>query len=136
MLIAPGECADEELRDELMKDYDPQSAFEFELVDRLAGILWRVRRIPMLEVAVIDARHAEEWEHAPAEAWENNPKDESIDWKNSVRYGLLLGRDAAHGDDFGKLSRYKSSLMRALEKTLKLLSEAQVGSPEIIVASK
>ena len=38
-LIIDGECADdfEQLRAELMEQYDPQSAMECELVERLAG---------------------------------------------------------------------------------------------------
>jgi hypothetical protein len=35
----------EELRDELMNQHDPQSPLECELVERLAGIVWRQRRI-------------------------------------------------------------------------------------------
>lgn len=109
----------------LIDEHAPRSTLEFELVDELAVILWRLRRIPRFEVAIINARHAGEWERAPAEAWEDNPEDEQRDWKNSVRYGLLLGRDAANGDAFGKLSRYETSLMKVLEKTLTMLSEAQ-----------
>src|ERR1700704_1260 len=38
---------------------DPQSALEFELMERLAGILWRLRRVPFFEAAIIDARQAQ-----------------------------------------------------------------------------
>ena len=59
MLIIVGEDADDfdELRAELMDEYDPQSALECELVERLAGILWRLRRVPFFEAAIFDARH-------------------------------------------------------------------------------
>ena len=45
-----------ELRAELMQQHDPQSALEAELVERLAGILWRLRRVPFFEAAILDAR--------------------------------------------------------------------------------
>ena len=49
-LIIVGEYADDfdQLRAELMDEHDPQSALECELVERLAGILWRLRRVPFL----------------------------------------------------------------------------------------
>ena len=61
MLIIVGEDADDfdELRAELMDEYDPQSALECELVERLAGILWRLRRVPFFEAAIFDARHGQ-----------------------------------------------------------------------------
>ena len=36
--------------------FDPQSVIERELVERLAGIFWRIRRIPRLEAAIIEIR--------------------------------------------------------------------------------
>ena len=58
-LIIVGENADDfdQLRAELMDEHDPQSALECELVERLAGILWRLRRVPFFEAAIMDARH-------------------------------------------------------------------------------
>ena len=42
-----------------MDDHDPQSALECELVERLAGILWRLRRVPFFEAAILEALDAE-----------------------------------------------------------------------------
>ena len=58
MLIIVGEHANdfEQLRAELMEEHDPQSALECELVERLAGILWRLRRVPFFEAAIMDAQ--------------------------------------------------------------------------------
>ena len=60
MLIIVGEDADDfdQLRAELMDEHDPQSLLEYELVERLAGFLWRLRRVPFFEAAILDARHA------------------------------------------------------------------------------
>ena len=46
MLIIVGENADDfdQLRTDLLEDFGPQSAMECELVERLAGIAWRLRR--------------------------------------------------------------------------------------------
>jgi hypothetical protein len=47
------------LRAQLEAEFDPNSVIERELVDRLAGLLWRLRRVPVLEAALIRARRAE-----------------------------------------------------------------------------
>ena len=61
MLVIADEDADhfEELRSALMLEHDPQSVLECELVERLAGILWRLRRVPFFEAAILDARQAQ-----------------------------------------------------------------------------
>ena len=38
----------------LEADFQPNSTIEHELVDRLAGLLWRLRRLPALEAALIE----------------------------------------------------------------------------------
>jgi hypothetical protein len=62
-LITVGECADDfdQLRAELIDEHEPQSSLECELVERLAGILWRLRRVPFFEAAILDARHSQVW---------------------------------------------------------------------------
>src|SRR4051794_25730968 len=47
------------LRADLMEEYAPQSASESELVERLVSLLWRLRRVPAFEAAIIVARQAE-----------------------------------------------------------------------------
>ena len=42
------------LRAGLEADFQPNSTIERELVDRLAGLLWRLRRLPALEAALIE----------------------------------------------------------------------------------
>jgi hypothetical protein len=46
----------ERLRAGLQADFEPTST---KLVERLAGLLWRLRRIPVLEGALLDARREE-----------------------------------------------------------------------------
>jgi hypothetical protein len=108
----------DKLRADLMEEYDPQSALECELVERLSSLLWRLRRIPAFEAAIIDARRAE--------------VDDPIKWLELEREGLtedtikfrILGhalvRDGAH-DTLGRLARHETTLMHAFTKTLQML---------------
>jgi hypothetical protein len=59
-LIIVGEHPEdfEQLRSALMEEHNPQSALECELVERIAGILWRLRRVPFFEAAIMEVRLA------------------------------------------------------------------------------
>jgi hypothetical protein len=129
MLIIVGENADfDQLRAELMAEHDPQSVLETELVERLAGILWRLRRVPFFEAAILDTRHQQVWNqknHAlpegQGESEEKNELDEEdADWERSVDLGVAL-MDGRYGDTLGKIERHETSLMNALTKTLHTL---------------
>jgi hypothetical protein len=63
LLIIVGERANhfDDLRAALMDEHDLQSILECEMVERLAVILWRLRRVPSFEVAILDARHQQVW---------------------------------------------------------------------------
>ena len=41
------------MRGRILDELVPESALESELADRIVGILWRLRRIPAFEVAVL-----------------------------------------------------------------------------------
>jgi len=137
-LIIVGECAGDfdQLRAELMDEHDPQSALEAELVERLAGILWRLRRVPFFEAAIIDARQAQvtdnmrqEEERRPQrwhgyeeeEESDEDEADEMSDEERSVYVGRSLIQDGAFGDGLGKLARHEATLMNAFTKTLQML---------------
>ena len=132
MLIIVGENADDfdQLRAELMAEHDPQSVLETELVERLAGILWRLRRVPSFEAAILDTRHQQVWNqknHAlpePEGEGESEEKkeldEEEADWERSVDLGVAL-MDGRYGDTLGKIERHETSLMNALTKTLQTL---------------
>jgi len=53
----------EALREELQRDWQPDTALESELVEQLAGIFWRLRRVPAIEAAIVKAREAEAYAH-------------------------------------------------------------------------
>src|SRR6516164_5617909 len=43
------------LRQAFEEEFEPRSIMERELVERLAGIVWRLRRMPKFEAALIEA---------------------------------------------------------------------------------
>jgi hypothetical protein len=127
-----------------MAEHDPQSALECELVERLAGILWRLRRVPFFEAATMHARHyqAGEWDmhniyRASAQAEEEEQDEEEAVWQKSVHLGYALINDARWHDALGKLGRHEAMLMNSLTKTLLLLQENcgnRMGEPVTIEA--
>lgn len=108
----------EQLRSELIEQHDPQSALEFELVERLSGLLWRLRRVPVFEAAIMDARRDQ-----AAKFYLSEPSDEQL--SPQQWYTRSLGRaliyDGAFHDVLGKLARHEATLMNAVTKTLKTL---------------
>jgi hypothetical protein len=100
MLTIVGENADDfdQLRAELMAEHHPQSVLETELVERLAGILWRLRRVPSFEAAILDTRHQQVWNQknqflAEPEGESEEKKEldeEEADWERSVDLGVAL----------------------------------------------
>ena len=55
----------EELRAELVQEFKPRPGIEFALVDRLATYIWRMRRIPIFEAALINVTRAENDKNNP-----------------------------------------------------------------------
>jgi hypothetical protein len=129
MLIIVCENAEDfdQLRAELLEQHAPESALEIELVDRLAGILWRLRRVTSFEAAILDARHAEiseeEGLYSSYLASEEEEEDDGEDQAReaSVQCGRALIRDAMSNDALGKLARHETTLMNAFTKTLHML---------------
>src|SRR5262249_4041863 len=86
------------LRADLMEQYDPQSVLECEREERLAAILWRLRRVPCFEAAILDARHQQVWNQKnycrlmkpDQETTEKKSDEEASDWETSVDLGLAL----------------------------------------------
>jgi hypothetical protein len=130
-LLIVGEYADDFnlLRMGLMDQHDPQSVLEYELVERLVGILWRLRRVPFFEAAILDARHDRIWTQsnyrsAPKPEGQNDDqetREEESDWESSVELGRALIDDARCSDALGKLARHETTLMNAFTKTLQML---------------
>ena len=139
------EAADfSELRDALMEEHDPQTTMECDLVERIASIVWRLRRVPTFEAGVIDYRleQAMENERLAQEAAserrselhhvmaivrgkgqeEDDSEREEIQAPDLLEQSITLGD--ALTNDFGftnslqKLGRHETSLMNSAEKDL------------------
>jgi hypothetical protein len=109
----------ERLRAELIAQYQPQSALECELVERLSSLLWRLRRVPAFEAAIIEARRAEVEGDTVLDLLEHN-EEQSDETTLARSIGLALISDGA-SDILGKLARHEATLMNAFMKTLQML---------------
>ena len=103
------------LRKALEEEFEPHSLMERELVERLAGIVWRLRRMPKFEAALIEAR----CDQVRCGAY-------SADMQKRLQgaggaAGVALIEDSNYSDALGKLSRHESALMNAFTKTLQML---------------
>jgi hypothetical protein len=70
----------EDLRAKLEHDLQPKTALEGELLERLAGLLWRLRRIPAIEAAIVRARQNEIY----SQVSENLEADQTRQLKNEA----------------------------------------------------
>jgi hypothetical protein len=103
------------LRHALQEEFEPHSLMERELVERLAGIMWRIRRIPKFEAALIEAR----CEQARHNAYYDPERRKQLEGAGATGAALML--DSAQQDTLGKLSRHEAALMNAFTKTLQML---------------
>jgi hypothetical protein len=121
-----------------MEDLDPQSFMECELVERLGGITWRLRRVPFFEAAILGYRQAQveeenrQKEERRPHLWlddENEEHDDGdaddedkgmSDEERSAFVGNCLIEDGVFGDGLGKLARHEAALMNALTKTMQM----------------
>jgi hypothetical protein len=103
------------LRAELLASYRPQGLVEEQLVDMMAGLLWRLRRVPQLEAAAFA------WMQRCLNLDSQTPSD--ADGQPRVRRGARrkqqrLGRAVFHlvrdGDILDKLNRYETHLILQL----------------------
>jgi hypothetical protein len=109
------------LRKAFEERFDPQSVIERELVERLAGIFWRIRRIPRLEAAIIEIRRNEI-------SYLDLPK-ETTSTECDVITALALTDDGRYYNTLGKLTRHEAALMNQLTKTLQMLHFIQGERP-------
>jgi hypothetical protein len=90
------------LRAELEEEYNPRPGIESELVERLAVLMWRLRRVPMFEAALIELRAATDRE----------------DTTEALAMALI---NDSYSDTLGKCLRYEAALMNAFNRTLQQL---------------
>jgi hypothetical protein len=114
------------LRQGLEEEFEPRSLIQRELVERLAGTMWRLRRIPRFEAALIEARRYQ--------VAQKIARNEAIGIKRigfqkepkrphgpDASAGFALIEDGQQQDALGKLSRHEAALMNQLTRTYQIL---------------
>jgi hypothetical protein len=122
----PTEFSD--VRAKLEDQFRPATAMEQLLIDRVADLLWRLRRVPGLETAVINYylnRQREAHLEALASLQESGDQDPDAIEEPKLDIGEALIDDAYDRDMLTKLTRYEASLMSSLAKALQLLHAFQ-----------
>ena len=141
--LLPGETLEDfsDLRARVFAELAPGSAIEIELAERIASLLWRLRRVPAFEAALLAWTHACKEEasrftpHEPSltrRFWDEEPSPASV--KDILAFGRSL--DAfLKGGLGGRLSRYENALQRQLSALMLDLRRMQArrkeqGSPQ------
>jgi hypothetical protein len=130
------------LRDGLFADHKPASALERELIDRLAGLFWRLRRLPVVEAGLLngltdcsyssDPRQLSDAElerriQRTARIISNNSSERTLSHAFQ-QLGVTAQNDAEllkRVEMLNNLARYEASLMNGVTKTLTLLRALQ-----------
>ena len=146
--LLPGEKLEDfsDLRARVFAELAPDSAIEIELAERIASLLWRLRRVPAFEAALL--------------AWTNACKEEAslftadeprlTNWRDrdrprpaAVHDILAFGRSLdgfLKGGVGGRLSRYENALQRQLSAMMLELRRMQArrkaqGSPDVCMGA-
>jgi hypothetical protein len=113
------DAAFEALLEAMIEDFAPQTVLETELVTRIAVLMWRLRRVPEIEMALV-ARLEHHQNGAPARAQAG--EDESLPW--AVRWGGVATAFLQH--DFAqKLGRHEAHLANQLARAIATLKDLQ-----------
>lgn len=116
----------EMLQDDLIREFAPETTLEFQLVDRAAGLLWRLRRVPQIEASLMDV-HRLEVEYLDAD-YSKTFTSKALEAQDEIQgskatLGRAFIRGAKNLDIIGKLSRYERSLVGMLNNTLYQLDQ-------------
>ena len=104
------------LRAELEEEYNPRPGIESELVERLAVLMWRMRRIPIFEAALIEVRR----EGIASHKRSNIPDPFNEERKETPYENTALAFRNSQ-QTLGTLFRYEAALMNAFNRTLQQL---------------
>ncbi len=121
-LLIPGEI-EVELHDLWLRLYDefqPLGALEDELLDQIVSGFWRLRRLRMVETGLFSSWLEEDGITGKSK---NNSEIDTSQYLHAL--GLSFIRDANSSNAFSKLSRYETSMLRALHRDLHELQRLQ-----------
>ena len=121
----------------LRADLAPEGALEDALVDRLTGLLWRLRRVPWLEAGVLrahvfDHRRQRRLQHCLTAAPPVSPAERAV--LDAARrrahaaaneLGRAFEQVVRQSDALTKLTRYETTIDRALHRALRDLTAVQ-----------
>jgi hypothetical protein len=113
----------EQLRQDVMKSLNPQDVLEFQLADRAASLLWRLRRVPLFELALFELG-----------AERGDPLDNLIDVFDEAdesemgKLGQVV-KALLNTDLISKLGRYEISLHKQLYQTLERIISLKKAGP-------
>ncbi len=147
--LLPGETLEDfsDLRARVFAELAPDSAIEGEVVERIASLLWRLRRVPAFEAALLAWTHACNEEASLFTAGEPRLTqrfcDDDRTFSASIKDILAFGRSLdgfLKGGVGGKLSRYENALQRQLSALMLELRRMQArrkaqGSPDVRVGA-
>jgi hypothetical protein len=130
MVTIPGESIDAYLEHlvEVTFEYDPQTAYQRQLVEQLANRLWGLRRVPAFEAGLFTVRYYETQMicgETPKSGDGGDKDDEDKEVRatgESCMYGLALAR--METSELGKLSRHETTVLNSIKKMVKLLEES------------
>ena len=111
------------LRAELEEEYKPRPGIESELVERLAVLMWRMRRIPFFEAALIELQREKvasqkRRDSRIASEFPNPYEDEE---RKETPYENTVLAFQNSQQTLGTLFRYEAALMNAFNRTLQQL---------------
>ncbi len=143
-LLLEGEDAEvfTALNQRLIDEFAPEGTFEAELVDQMANLMWRARRIPRFETALMKWMQA--WCEVFADridrnsfgnTWgdeegklhrplNRNPKNKLCEARAELALGRLL-QHSLDRDFMAKLNRYEAHLLRQLKQAHSELKDLQ-----------
>ena len=123
----------EALRESFERDFQPETHLERELVERLVAHAWRLRRIPVFEVAFIQGletrlRKRQQQDRMYNIGLANEEEEEPSEGTLTIaKLAFRLREREDFQDAIAKLSRYEAFLMNAFNRTLQQLLFLQSG---------
>ena len=139
--LLPGESEKEylELHGAFSKNLQPVGALERHLVEEITSVIWRLRRIPRLEMALVQwISHQEKVQHDDPDgaAFDQPPLDHNAPCEavDELADPLRLGRTIETMLDtglLGKLNRYEVDLSNRLRRLLGDLNAMRVARAQV-----